>query len=239
MKKCRRRQSLEFDFERIVCSCCCCWWILLQNAVNPKGWLLLHLECSRSIPNACMHAKVEWRLVWSLYPENSIAKEEQEEREHHLQTKKTLTENQSSSGWFFQNPVWTTAPLPPQSPGSFHLAIAGAPRIGHPTSPGKAKQASKQESNGHWWFPGDDDNDDLTLGKDQGNKQTMASSTTRILWSDDDDPQRERDWEGDCMELILPLHEDCPCALRTPASPLPAALLPRPWTQQPRRSFPS
>ncbi len=74
MKKCRRRKSLEFIFERIVCSCCCCWWILLQNAVNPRGWLLLHLECSHSIPNACMHAMVEWRLVWSLYPETPYCK---------------------------------------------------------------------------------------------------------------------------------------------------------------------
>ncbi len=45
------------------------------------------------------------------------------------------TEIQSSFLWFFQNPVWTREPPPPRSPGSSHLAIAGAPRIDHPASP--------------------------------------------------------------------------------------------------------
>jgi hypothetical protein len=47
----------------------------------------------------------------------------------------SLTENQPNFWWSCQNPVWIRGPPPPQNLGSFHLAIAGAPRIDRPIAP--------------------------------------------------------------------------------------------------------
>jgi hypothetical protein len=47
----------------------------------------------------------------------------------------SLTENQPNFWWSCQNPVWIRGPPPPQNLVSFHLAIAGAPRIDRPKAP--------------------------------------------------------------------------------------------------------
>ncbi len=112
-----QKKRTQFQAQTLFLCCFSMVYFWLQNS-------------SLSVPNPLLR---EWggsSLCLSVYVSVSLslifANDCEEERR---------TEIQSSFWWFFQNPVWTRGPPPPRSPGSSHLAIAGAPRIDHPASP--------------------------------------------------------------------------------------------------------